>query len=152
MRTRRQFLVDLAGGAAVLEVAEGLDGLGDDFVAGDTGQRRDEGDPAGVVLVGRVVALHRPDHQLDAGVRDGNALLAAKELPQSMRSVWTELALLHMALSVGVDPRPMRGDRIAQFHFDPALRRMSTVDLVDDRVLTDQARDHARPAAVRRRR
>jgi calcium-translocating P-type ATPase len=40
----------------------------------------------------------------------------------------TELALLHMAASLGVDPAARPEDRLAQFHFDPALRRMSTVD------------------------
>jgi len=39
----------------------------------------------------------------------------------------TELALLHMARSLGVDPTARPGERITQFHFDPALRRMSTV-------------------------
>jgi len=40
----------------------------------------------------------------------------------------TELALLHMARSLGVDPSAGPKERMAQFHFDPALRRMSTVD------------------------
>ena len=40
----------------------------------------------------------------------------------------TELALLHMARSLGVDPTARPSERITQFHFDPALRRMSTVD------------------------
>ena len=41
----------------------------------------------------------------------------------------TELALLHMARSLGVEVAPGgSGQRLAQFHFDPALRRMSTVD------------------------
>ena len=39
----------------------------------------------------------------------------------------TELALLHMARSLGVDPTARPNERITQFHFDPALRRMSTV-------------------------
>ena len=39
----------------------------------------------------------------------------------------TELALLHMARSLGVDPTARPSERITQFHFDPALRRMSTV-------------------------
>jgi len=39
----------------------------------------------------------------------------------------TELALLHMAKSLGVDPTARPRERITQFHFDPALRRMSTV-------------------------
>jgi calcium-translocating P-type ATPase len=40
----------------------------------------------------------------------------------------TELALLHLARALGVDPLARHGQRVAQFHFDPALRRMSTVD------------------------
>ena len=43
------------GGAAVLEVAQRGERLGDDVVAGDAGQRGDEGDAARVVLVARVV-------------------------------------------------------------------------------------------------
>ncbi len=39
----------------------------------------------------------------------------------------TELALLHMARSLGVDPTARPRELITQFHFDPALRRMSTV-------------------------
>ncbi len=44
-----------AGGAAVLEVAQGGQGLGHDVVAGHAGQGRDEGHATGVVLVARVV-------------------------------------------------------------------------------------------------
>ena len=48
--------VDLgAGGTAVVEVAQRGEGLGDDVVAGLAGQRGDERDAAGVVLVARVV-------------------------------------------------------------------------------------------------
>jgi calcium-translocating P-type ATPase len=39
----------------------------------------------------------------------------------------TELSLLHMARSLGVDPTARPRELITQFHFDPALRRMSTV-------------------------
>jgi calcium-translocating P-type ATPase len=46
----------------------------------------------------------------------------------------TELALLHMARSLGIDPSAEPGERMAQFHFDPALRRMSTVDRHGDRI------------------
>ena len=45
----------------------------------------------------------------------------------------TELALLHMAVSLGVDLAADSGQRLAQFHFDPALRRMSTVDKDPDK-------------------
>jgi calcium-translocating P-type ATPase len=45
----------------------------------------------------------------------------------------TELALLHMARSLGVDLAAAgSGQRLTQFHFDPALRRMSTVDRLPD--------------------
>ena len=44
----------------------------------------------------------------------------------------TELALLHMAMSLGVDPGAGCGERMGKFHFDPALRRMSTVDRYGD--------------------
>ena len=38
----------------------------------------------------------------------------------------TELALLHLAAELGLH-LPLPGDRLGQFHFDPALRRMTTV-------------------------
>ncbi|HEY6931886.1 MAG TPA: HAD-IC family P-type ATPase, partial [Marmoricola sp.] len=41
----------------------------------------------------------------------------------------TELALLHLADDTGLGVR--RPERLAQFHFDPVLRRMSTVDRCD---------------------
>jgi calcium-translocating P-type ATPase len=45
----------------------------------------------------------------------------------------TELALLHMARSLGVNLAAAGSrQRLAQFHFDPALRRMSTVDMDPD--------------------
>lgn len=44
----------------------------------------------------------------------------------------TELALLHAAGQLGVDARRDQGSRLADFHFDPNLRRMSTVDATDD--------------------
>jgi magnesium-transporting ATPase (P-type) len=40
----------------------------------------------------------------------------------------TEIALLHLAASLGPIADPEHTRRLAQFHFDPALRRMSTVD------------------------
>ena len=46
----------------------------------------------------------------------------------------TELALLHMAISLGIDLRTSSVQRIAQFHFDPALRRMSTLDRIAGQV------------------
>jgi calcium-translocating P-type ATPase len=57
----------------------------------------------------------------------------------------TELALLHMAMSLGVDLGAGSRQRMAQFHFDPALRRMSTVDrYVDGDV--DRVRVHTKGA------
>ena len=44
-----------AGGAAVVEVAQRLQALGDDRVARDAGERGDEGDAARVVLESGVV-------------------------------------------------------------------------------------------------
>ncbi|HET7139570.1 MAG TPA: cation-transporting P-type ATPase [Arthrobacter sp.] len=40
----------------------------------------------------------------------------------------TELALLHAAVALGVPPHRHAVERLAQFHFDPTLRRMSTID------------------------
>ncbi len=47
----------------------------------------------------------------------------------------TELALLRGAGKLGLDPHRSKEDRLAQFHFDPALRRMSTVDRVGTTVV-----------------
>ncbi|WP_427174616.1 cation-translocating P-type ATPase [Arthrobacter sp. 92] len=40
----------------------------------------------------------------------------------------TELALLHLAVDLGADPDRSGVERLTQFHFDPVLRRMSTLD------------------------
>ena len=63
----------------------------------------------------------------------------------------TELALLHLAPALGVAPTSSRGDRSAQFHFDPALRRMSTVDRRPDgvHVHTKGAPEEVLPLCVR---
>ncbi|WP_218063237.1 cation-transporting P-type ATPase [Arthrobacter sp. SDTb3-6] len=42
----------------------------------------------------------------------------------------TELALLHLAAGMGVTAGSLHAERLAQFHFDPTLRRMSTVDRI----------------------
>jgi calcium-translocating P-type ATPase len=47
----------------------------------------------------------------------------------------TELALLHLVERLGVPAPEVHDGRLAQFHFDPALRRMTTVDRDRDRVL-----------------
>src|ERR1035437_5985126 len=57
----------------------------------------------------------------------------------------TELALLHMARSLGVDLAAGSGQRLAQFAFDPALRRMSTVDKDPDKDV-DRVRVHTKGA------
>jgi calcium-translocating P-type ATPase len=57
----------------------------------------------------------------------------------------TELALLHMAMSLGVDLGAGSRARMAQFHFDPALRRMSTLDRYGDGDL-DRVRVHTKGA------
>jgi calcium-translocating P-type ATPase len=44
----------------------------------------------------------------------------------------TELALLQITADLGMDFRPGHPDRVAQFHFDAALRRMTTVDADPD--------------------
>ncbi|AMM30799.1 ATPase, P-type, HAD superfamily, subfamily IC family protein [Sinomonas atrocyanea] len=46
----------------------------------------------------------------------------------------TELAFLHAARTLGLPSDRSGADRLAQFHFDPALRRMSTVDSQADGV------------------
>lgn len=40
----------------------------------------------------------------------------------------TELALLHLAADLGANPDRSGVERLSQFHFDPVLRRMSTLD------------------------
>ncbi len=46
----------------------------------------------------------------------------------------TELALLHLADTAGYEQAEGHPDRVLQFHFDPTLRRMSTVDRVAGRL------------------
>src|ERR1035437_2629030 len=46
----------------------------------------------------------------------------------------TELALLHMAISLGIDLAAGPVARMAQVHFDPALPRTATLDRVGDQV------------------
>jgi calcium-translocating P-type ATPase len=49
----------------------------------------------------------------------------------------TELALLRLASSFGVDTEQCRSGRLTQFHFDPGLRRMSTVDRVATKAMVN---------------
>ncbi|WP_422935122.1 cation-translocating P-type ATPase [Sinomonas sp. P47F7] len=44
----------------------------------------------------------------------------------------TELALLHAAAQLGQAPDRAGTERLTQYHFDPVLRRMSTIDRMDD--------------------
>ena len=55
--------------------------------------------------------------------------------PERRQGDPTELALLYLAADVGAPATVEHPTRRAQFHFDPALRRMSTVDLADGRLL-----------------
>jgi len=91
---------------------------------------------------GRVLDLSAPLPDIDphsAANRMARAVVACNNAeydpsqPDQEHGDPTELALLHMARSLGVDPSARRRDRMAQFHFDPALRRMSTVDRDSDR-------------------
>ncbi|WP_406830610.1 cation-transporting P-type ATPase [Pedococcus sp. KACC 23699] len=100
----------------------------------------------------RVTRAWTPGQELDltASPTDATSLSAARRLagavvacnnahlepdrPDEEEGDPTELALLHMSSTLGLDPGAPRGERIALFHFDPALRRMSTVDRDADRV------------------
>src|SRR5665647_2043753 len=68
-----------------------------------------------------------------AAIRMARAVVACNNAeldpaqPEQEHGDPTELALLHMARSLGVDPTTRPSERMNQFHFDPALRRMSTV-------------------------
>ncbi|MFC4784535.1 cation-translocating P-type ATPase [Nocardioides sp. MAHUQ-72] len=55
--------------------------------------------------------------------------------PERKQGDPTELALLYLAADVGAPSSVDHPTRRVQFHFDPVLRRMSTVDLVDGRML-----------------
>lgn len=67
------------------------------------------------------------DRMTRAVVACNNAALDP-ERPEQERGDPTELALLHLAARLGLDPATAGTERLAQFHFDPELRRMSTVD------------------------
>lgn len=54
--------------------------------------------------------------------------------PSDERGDPTELALLHLAVALGLPHSRSGTERVAQFHFDPELRRMSTVDRGPDGV------------------
>jgi calcium-translocating P-type ATPase len=79
----------------------------------------------------------RPD---SAATRMARAVVACNNAeldptqPDTEHGDPTELALLHAAMSLGVHSGSGPRERMAQFHFDPALRRMSTVDQDIDRV------------------
>lgn len=68
-----------------------------------------------------------------AAVWCGNAELAdpAAGSPEESGDP-TELALLHVAEAIGISARRDHDRRLAHFHFDPNLRRMSTLDRVGE--------------------
>lgn len=84
----------------------------DGYQSVGAGDRPAAGSPAG-----RVAA---------ASVACSNARLAGEAGDEAGDA--TELALLHLAADLGADPDRSAGQRLAQFHFDPVLRRMSTLD------------------------
>ena len=61
----------------------------------------------------------------------------------------TELALLHLAASLGVRAEDLGIERLSQFHFDPVLRRMSTLDRTDSGLVLHTK---GAPEEIRRRR
>jgi calcium-translocating P-type ATPase len=63
----------------------------------------------------------------------------------------TELALLELAVTRGVRAVGEHAGRVRQFHFDPVLRRMSTLDLVDGRaeLVTKGAPEEVLPRCTR---
>jgi calcium-translocating P-type ATPase len=68
-----------------------------------------------------------------AAARCNNAQIQL-DAPDNEMGDPTELALLHMAIALGIDIAAGSVARMAQFHFDPALRRMSTLDRIGDQV------------------
>ncbi|WP_299931475.1 cation-transporting P-type ATPase [uncultured Nocardioides sp.] len=70
-----------------------------------------------------------------AGAACNNAALEGEGEGEGEVGDPTELALLHLAGRLGVPVPDGHDGRLAQFHFDPALRRMTTVDRDRDRVL-----------------
>ena len=84
----------------------------------------------------RILDLSAPLPDLEPGsaaIRMARAVVACNNAeldpaqPEQEHGDPTELALLHMARSLGVDPTARPSERMNRFHFDPALRRMSTV-------------------------
>ena len=67
----------------------------------------------------------------EAVVACNNARLTSDGRPDEMGDP-TELALLHLAVALGLDPAPAKQGQLVQFHFDPGLRRMSTLDRTED--------------------
>ena len=90
----------------------------------------------------RVQRIHTGSESLDAAAAVQHASPAVHRLGRAgaycTNATWspqsdeaesgdaTELALLHLAAELGL-PLPPPGERLARFHFDPALRRMTTV-------------------------
>ena len=88
--------------------------------SGTGGHRADELPPPHDVWVGRFTA---------ACVACNNARLGLTP-DAAENGDPTELALLHLAAGMGVTADSLHPERLAQFHFDPSLRRMSTVDRI----------------------
>jgi magnesium-transporting ATPase (P-type) len=100
-------------------------------------------EPAETRMARAVVACNNA--QIELNDPDGQSTLSGPLSGQDSEiGDPTELALLHMARSLGVDLADP-GQRVAQFHFDPALRRMSTVDKDPDRAV-DRVRVHTKGA------
>lgn len=93
----------------------------------------------GVVDLSGVAGEGTAAHRLAcAAVFCSNAELAAAADPEGEEGFeagdQTEVALLRAAAALGVEPQHDRTARLAQFHFDPNLRRMSTIDKMRDGV------------------
>ena len=109
---------------------------------------------------GQVLALRAPVAEVEpdraavalalAAARCNNAQIQLDQ-PDTEIADPTELALLHLAISLGIDLATSSVQRIAQFHFDPALRRMSTLDRIAGqvRVHTEGAPEELLPLCSR---
>jgi len=77
-------------------------------------------------LPGRLGPPHGPVARLASVVTSCNNAEIATDGTE--RGDPTELALLHLARDLGAEHPTTGSSRVAQFHFDPVLRRMSTID------------------------
>ncbi|WP_269207240.1 HAD-IC family P-type ATPase [Rhodococcus opacus] len=91
--------------------------------------------PDGVVTFDGAVPVPAPDASASRTARAVVACCSAEIRISSTGAESgdpTEVALLHAALSLGASTEDADGIRVSQFHFDPELRRMSTVDRIGD--------------------